>query len=267
MSYQDIEASTHTGQPIELYRFALGTTVWRYTSTQDAVTYAAEKYTPAPIRRSEIEQTQEFGRAMLNLEAALDIGVVQSFIVAPPDGVLSLTVFRQHLSDPDAEFITWWKGRIVSVVFGGITAQMRCEPIFTTLKRSGRRANYQINCRHPLYHSGCKVNAADYKTVGIVDSVVGLDITASALLSLPTGWFVGGRLMAANAQRMIVASSGGALTLSTPIPGLQAGDEFEAYPGCDHTLATCAAKFSNQLNYGGFPYIPVKNPFAGDAIV
>ena len=64
-----------------------------------------------------------------------------------------------------------------------------------------------------------------------------------------------------------VASSGGAVTLSAPIPGLKAGDAFEAYPGCDHTLSTCADKFGNQLNYGGFPYIPVKNPFAGDAIV
>ncbi|MCZ3100086.1 DUF2163 domain-containing protein, partial [Acinetobacter baumannii] len=85
-------------------------------------------------------------------------------IVTPPDGVLSLTIFRRHLTDPGAEFITWWKGRVVSVVFGGVTVQMRCEPIFTTLKRSGRRANYQINCRHPLYHGGCKVNAADYRT-------------------------------------------------------------------------------------------------------
>ena len=60
MTYQSIEASLHSGQPVELYRFALGATVWRYTSARDAVTYNAEKYTPAPIRRSEIEQTQEF---------------------------------------------------------------------------------------------------------------------------------------------------------------------------------------------------------------
>lgn len=267
MTYQIQENSLHSGQPVELYRFALGTTVWRHTSARDAVTYNGEQYIPAPIRRSEIEQTQEFGRAMLNLEAALDIGVVQSFIVTPPDGVLSLTIFRQHLSDPGTEFITWWKGRVVSVVFSGVTVQMRCEPIFTTLKRSGRRANYQINCRHPLYHGGCKVNAADYKTAGIVESVAGLEVTASVFLPKPIAWFVGGRLMAAGAQRMIVASSGGAVTLSAPIPCLKAGDAFEAYPGCDHTLATCAAKFDNQLNYGGFPYIPVKNPFTGDAIV
>lgn len=267
MTYQSQENSTHAGQPVELYRFVLGATVWRYTSAQSAVTYNAEKYVPAPIRRSEIEQTQEFGRAMLNLEAAIDLDVVQSFIVTPPDGVLSLTLFRQHLTDADAEFITWWKGRIVSVVFGGATVQMRCEPIFTTLKRSGRRANYQINCRHPLYHGGCKVNAADYKTAGVLESVSGLEVTASAFLGKSSDWFVGGRLLAAGAQRLIVASSGASVTISAPIPGLKAGDAFEAYPGCDHTLATCASKFGNQLNYGGFPYIPKKNPFTGDAIV
>ncbi|WP_303678184.1 phage BR0599 family protein [Ralstonia mannitolilytica] len=92
-------------------------------------------------------------------------------------------------------------------------------------------------------------------------------MTASVFLPKPIAWFVGGRLMSAGAQRMIVASSGGAVTLSAPIPGLKAGDAFEAYPGCDHTLTTCAAKFGNQLNYGGFPFIPVKNPFTGDAIV
>jgi uncharacterized phage protein (TIGR02218 family) len=267
MTYDSLESSTHAGEPVELYRFALGDSVWRYTSARDAITYSAENYAPAPIRRSEIEQTQEFGRAILSLEATIDLDVVQSLVLTPPDGVLSLTVFRRHLSDTDNQFITWWKGRVVSVVFGSITAQMRCEPIFTTLKRSGRRANYQINCRHPLYHGGCGVNALDYKTVGVVLSIAGLDVTAAAFLPKPAGWFVGGRLMAAGAQRMITASSGGGVTLSAPIPGLKVGDALDAYPGCDHTLATCAAKFGNSLNYGGFPFIPLKNPFAGDAIV
>ena len=92
-------------------------------------------------------------------------------------------------------------------------------------------------------------------------------VTAAVFLAKPVGWFVGGRLTAAGAQRLIVASSGGAVTLSAPIPGLTAGDAFDAYPGCDHTLGTCASKFGNQLNFGGFPYIPQKNPFTGDAIV
>lgn len=265
MTYLAIEDSTCAAAPQELYRFVLGATVWRYTTAQAKVTFAGEDYAPAPLRRSAIEQTKEFGRAALTLEAAEDLPVAQPFVIGPPDGVLSLTVFRQHAGD--GEFITWWKGRVVSVAFGPGTLRLRCEPIFTTLKRSGLRAHYQIGCRHALYNGGCRVNAADYRVTGIVQAVSGVAVSAPEFLAQPDGWFVGGRLAALGAQRMIVASSGGTVSLSSPIPGLAAGLTFEAYPGCDHTLATCASKFANHLNYGGFPYTPVKNPFAGDAIV
>jgi uncharacterized phage protein (TIGR02218 family) len=40
-----------------------------------------------------------------------------------------------------------------------------------------------------------------------------------------------------------------------PAPPL-AGDTFTVYPGCDKTQATCTSKFSNLINFGGFPYVP-----------
>ncbi len=48
--------------------------------------------------------------------------------------------------------------------------------------------------------------------------------------------------------------------------GLAVGVPVSVYPGCDHTLATCSAKFGNVARYGGFPYFPQKNPFGGDPI-
>ena len=51
------------------------------------------------------------------------------------------------------------------------------------------------------------------------------------------------------------------------LPGLAVGVAFEAFAGCDRTFATCQSKFGNSLNFGGFPWIPAKNPFAGDSIV
>jgi hypothetical protein len=48
--------------------------------------------------------------------------------------------------------------------------------------------------------------------------------------------------------------------------GLAAGTTVTLFPGCDHTLATCSGKFSNTANYGGFPFMPTKNPFGGDPI-
>jgi hypothetical protein len=38
-------------------------------------------------------------------------------------------------------------------------------------------------------------------------------------------------------------------------------------PGCDLRAATCAAKFGNLANFGGFPEIPGRNPLGGGSIV
>ncbi len=34
------------------------------------------------------------------------------------------------------------------------------------------------------------------------------------------------------------------------------GDAFTVYQGCDHTMATCKAKFNNLANFRGFPFVP-----------
>lgn len=34
------------------------------------------------------------------------------------------------------------------------------------------------------------------------------------------------------------------------------GDEFDLYPGCDKLVETCHAKYSNLVNFGGFPTVP-----------
>ena len=72
------------------------------------------------------------------------------------------------------------------------------------------------------------------------------------------------------------------LTLSRPMPELAAaiaapeidpetGDPLplraDLAPGCDLRAATCAAKFGNLPNFGGFPEIPGRNPFGGGSIV
>jgi hypothetical protein len=69
--------------------------------------------------------------------------------------------------------------------------------------------------------------------------------------------------------RYIIDHSGTQLTLIVPLSDLtedvndSSGDALVAlYPGCDHTRETCKDKFDNLANYGGFPWIPSKNPFA-----
>lgn len=39
-------------------------------------------------------------------------------------------------------------------------------------------------------------------------------------------------------------------------PPIGAGDAFALVAGCDHSFATCKAKFANALNFRGFPHLP-----------
>jgi hypothetical protein len=51
------------------------------------------------------------------------------------------------------------------------------------------------------------------------------------------------------------------VTILSAINGLKAGDIVEVYAGCARDLDTCLNKFNNTINFGGFPYIPLNNPF------
>ena len=265
MSYNTQENSVAAGAPVERYRFALGQQVWTVTSGREVLIYQNEPYQPVVIRRSAIEQSPEFARNGIDLDCARDFAVAQLFAAARPNGVVSLTVFRNHLGDD--EFITWWKGRVASVVWSGSLAKIRCESIFTALKRPGLRAHYQTGCRHALYDTGCGINNQAYKIAGTLSAVSGLTATSVAFLSQSPGWLTGGYLRVGGVPRMITQHSGDTVTLSSVLPGLAVGSAFEAFAGCDRSFSTCQSKFGNSLNFGGFPWIPAKNPFAGDSIV
>lgn len=66
-------------------------------------------------------------------------------------------------------------------------------------------------------------------------------------------------------RRAIVAHDGATLTLATPLPPLALADikqrRVTLFAGCDYTMPTCKGTFNNVARFGGYPYIPIKNPF------
>jgi len=102
--------------------------------------------------------------------------------------------------------------------------------------------------------------------------VTGADLNIAVAGTHPDDYFTGGFLEFYYAEggyneiRMINNHTGTLIEMDDVIPTLVAGDTVRIYPGCDHSLATCDAKFSNSLNYGGFPFVPLINPFDGSPI-
>jgi len=267
MTYAATEAAAQSGRPVELYEFLNGVAAYRYTSSDGDVVYGGNTYSAAPISRGAVEATSETARLALEITCARDLPVLDLFAFAPPETVVSVTLRRLHASDGEA--ITLWLGRILNVTLNNASAAIHCESVYTSLKRVGLRRLYQKSCPHVVYGTGCGLARSTYKATKTVSAVSGTTITVGSI-GVADGYYAGGYLEWTQSgvihRRAIHSQTGGGLVVSFPIPGITAGASVDIYPGCDHTLSTCAGKFSNSLNYGGMPFFPTKNPFGGVAL-
>lgn len=63
------------------------------------------------------------------------------------------------------------------------------------------------------------------------------------------------------ACHMIVSEWTEGVELLYPV-AIEVGSGVQLTAGCDHSTSTCQSRFDNLDNYGGFPFIPTKNPFS-----
>lgn len=263
----------------ELYRFAMGSDVWTYTSSDSALVHGGETYEPATIGRGGIETKNEISRA--NIEVKMDIETPLAVVLMRTynELVLSLTIFVKEGDD----ISTHWKGRFSSLKPEGFEVKLVMESIFTSLRRPGLRARYQKTCRHAVYARGCNLNKDDFAVPSEITALSGLIATIPNAALEANGWYLGGMIGCEDGSlRMIMNHSGNQITFSRPIAFLETainnsgygmnygnfygGVSVNIYPGCDRTIPTCEIKFNNLDNNGSFPWIPSKNPFGGSSI-
>jgi uncharacterized phage protein (TIGR02218 family) len=234
-------------------------------------------YAPTPIIAGEVSQTNEMAKDPLSIQFPRDNEFAQQFLGGVPEQITTVTVFRGHQTDGDGEFRTYWKGRVASASAEGDTVSLSCENIFTSMRRPGLRARYQKVCRHALYSAGCGALEADFAESVTATAVAGTIVTVTGIApaSAADGFFTAGTLKTASGElRYITKHEGSTLTLMYPLASLSeevnessAGEaSVTIYPGCDHTRSTCVDKFDNVENFGGFPWLPSKNPFGNSVI-
>lgn len=263
MSYAAFEISAHAGEPVELYKFSRGLDGWRYTSGDTAFVHLSESYEPYPFSRPEAQQTVEIAKGKLDLKTPIDTPIVAEMLASPLIATIELTVYRRHRGD--AEVTEFWHGYVAGMTLDGVEATITCQQTGSWLKRTGRQQPAQRMCPHALFDGRCGLSAAAWGVNGALISAIGAVLVSGTFAAQPNGWWVGGMISTGNTLRMIVSHAADSITLTSGVPGLAAGAAFTVYPGCDHTPATCDSKFGNVLNFGGLPWLPTKNPFAGDS--
>jgi uncharacterized phage protein (TIGR02218 family) len=245
---------------VELYEFIQGDNVYTYTSASTSVFYNFKTYTPKQISREKITQTTDPLREPISISFPRSDAFAKNFIAYAADDFTSITIFRGQLNG--SIWAATYRGRIVEAVSDGNTIKLSCESIYTSIQKNGLQARYEYTCRHLLYSTQCGANKNSFSNTGTVGSKSNTTITVAAASSRTNGYFSGGILEDQNGNtRYILSHTGSTLVISKPWPQLSIGDAVTIYAGCNRARSTCVNKFNNVINFGGFPWIPNKNPF------
>jgi uncharacterized phage protein (TIGR02218 family) len=267
MSFLAREQSKHDSRPIELYRFSMNDQEWLYTSSDHVITLEDKQYIPIYISRGSFTRSGDINKSTLEITVSASEDITFGFRSGWLPSIMTVTISRFHYRDAATESIMIWKGRVTGCKWGDSTAVLSSDSAFTILKRLGLRRIYQVGCPHVLFGEQCGVNPNAYVMTPTISTVNGQNIVLSSVGGAPDGYLTGGVLSIGPVTMMIIAHVGTSITLLDSVPEAVVGIGVQVWPGCNRTLATCHASFTNEHNYGGLPFLPVDNPFSGDALV
>ena len=265
--YEDSEYGLTSGSPVEAYRFTGTLQTYRYTSAESDVVIGGETFTPLTISHSAITVgSHDDDNQELEITVPRDVDIVQDYLytIAPPR--LLLEILRYHEgTDPGTDYIVLWKGYVTLYTATGHEAKLRVPSTFSLCLR-GEVPNiwYQTPCNHVLFDARCSLVRTDFRTTTQIAAADGLEITVDNDGAV-NHYLAGGEIVNTDTgeRRIIIDNVDNVITIAYPFRNPSVDDNVELCVGCDHTLETCRDVFSNSINFGGFPYVPLRNPFEG----
>lgn len=276
MAVNDYETSRESGRPVELYKFMFGqnSVSYFYTNAEKAITFNGDEYIALPSEREKISTKGRGESREVTIEVPMDSAVSELFRIFPPGHVVNVIIYQGHIQedeDPgdwtdDDQFGVIWTGRVLEANRKKNSTVLTCENSEAGMKRVGLRRHWQWSCPLVLYGARCRADKAAATVTTTVAAISGNSIT------LTSGWegaltkanFLGGLFewdsTAGREYRTILSVSGDTVKLNATVGSLAVDDEVDVVLGCPHTLAGCRDVHDNIVNYGGQPYIPLKNP-------
>lgn len=269
--YATAESGT---RPVVLYRFFAdfdGTVVsWRYTSFLDAITSNSQVFAPQAINHGAIRRAGRADREEVQITTWYAPGTPWARLFPNSLGrPLWVEISECDLAAPnDATVI--FTGRVQRPEFSGRTVTLRCASWLDALATQIPRADIAPRCNWQLFGVGCGLDRTIYRVTATISAMSGneLTITAAGLAGRAAHWFAGGYLDVGTGDQLetrtvlsSTAASGNDVTvrLNLPLSLATVGASVRIHPGCDKTAETCAVKYSNFVNWGGFRHVPASN--------
>ncbi|QKF64549.1 phage BR0599 family protein [Campylobacter corcagiensis] len=241
----------------ELFEFILENEVTYYSSKDSDFTLNNNIYKAASI------YTKELSKDSLNDDAVIiaskDIYPINLFKFFNP----SVNVYVRIL---DEKGLQQFVGRIKDVEFSlnDSTASLRLATLGGLMKSKIPTRTYSRNCSFECFDKNCSLNKDDFKiTILGSECEIAKDfmsIKSSLIEKKPVGYFTGGYAEFNRQRSYITKSSKDTIFLMFPLGNLDKSSVINCYAGCDKLLSTCKNKFNNGVSFGGFAFVPSKNP-------
>lgn len=264
MSYSSQDASVHDGAPVEFFLFTSPTTSYRYNDSDQDLTLAGNVFTSLNISRGYIEAGGSIvSPTTVDIEVPFDseVAIDHGYLLSPE--FLDVTIFRAHIgSDLSTDYKTIWKARAQVFSISGLMLKIQTQPkLVTNLSTAILNVFYQTMCNHRLYDERCGVNKATHTTTSTV-TVVGTSAITVADDGVADGALTAGeaRNSRTGESRLIMNNLVNVITLAQGFTDVIVGDTITMSKGCLHTSEECREKFANEDRYGGFRFVPRKDP-------
>lgn len=242
---------------MKLYEFNIGNKSTFYTDNESDVILNGKSYKSAEI------WTNELGKDSLNDDATIGMKIGLEPLNSYAEFNPSVQVFVQILDENGSrQFVG--QVRAVSFDAGSGSAELKCATLGDVMKGKIPNRTYSRECGFELFDGSCRVNKEKHKLVILGSkSVFDSDfqgITNPDIALKGDGYFKGGYLGFNKQFSYITAHNADKISLMFPLKGLDSSSVITLYAGCDKTLGCCKSRFDNEASYGGFPFVPSKNP-------
>ncbi len=268
IDFDTLTKSTEESRPIEVYEITLGSTVHRWTSSEDELTIGGNVYEAIPIRRNAVVLGTDQGRRTLQLTVPASNPFAREFEDGSIPGEIATVLVFGYQRDEVPAFdtrILVFTGIVQSVDFSkdGAEATINVRSLESALSKNVPRFTAAPTCGNFLFDSRCGVDPSLHNFIGTVSLVAGVDMTltgAGASGHKFTGGYV--RPVTENDFRMVIAQSTDVLTLNRALQHDQTGELVQAFAGCDLLIeGDCALVFDNVIEFNGKPFVPNRNPY------
>ena len=259
---------------LELYRIIQGdTNRATITSNSTDVVFGGVTYVATPVKRSRILSRPNLLQNNVSLQFSVHTQLGLDLLVPVNKNLIHRLVIYRGMDVATLEQV--WGGSLIQQGCSGESINLVYGGGGVSIRQLGDRRPFQRRCPFVLYDA-LTCRATPQTSSGMVTAVNTTNdiFLVSGLSSFEVGYFTGGVLCpssvysADNVRNRFISShnkGGGAdqIRISVPVE-LSVGDEISVLAGCDRTWQTCYSKFNNIVNFGGFPFLPLEDPYVAE---